>query len=116
MVAEWLTSIKKRPLASGDGVRVQADNALLQIMADSASSEEVLELVEDGSEEGRPWDLDGSAYTSLHGQAYFRSGQHRSDKEIIFVPCGLLELTQINAHDASEIVVTEIEILDIYDM
>ena len=95
---------------------MQADNALLQIMADSASSEEVLELVEDGSEEGRPWDLDGSAYTSLHGQAYFRSGQHRSDKEIIFVPCGLLELTQINAHDASEIVVTEIEILDIYDM
>ena len=116
MIAEWLTSIKKRPIASGDGVRVQADNALLQLMADSASSEEVLELVEDGSEEGRPWDLDGSAYQSLTGQAYFRSGQHNSGKEIIFVPCGLLELTQVNAHSAQEIIITEFEILDIYDM
>ena len=116
MIAEWLTSINLKRGGLGDGVRIQSDNALLQLIADSPSSEEALELIEDAAEEGRPWDLDGSAYTSLTGQTIFRSGQHNSNKEIIFVPCGLLELTQVNGHSGSELVVTEIEILDIYDM
>ena len=116
MIAEWLTSIKKRPIASGDGVRVQADNALLQLMADSPSSEEVLELVEDGSEEGRPWDLDGSAYRTLTGQAFYLTNVNQSATQIVHVPCGLLELTQQNFHNASDINYTEFEILDIYDM
>ena len=116
MISDWLQSIRKKPLASGDGVRIQADCALLQINADSPSSEEVLELVEDGAEEGRPWDLDGSAYTTLTGQAVYLTNTNQSATQIVHVPCGLLELTQQNFHNASDILYTEFEILDIYDM
>lgn len=116
MIDSWLTSIKKKPLGEADTLRIQADNPLLQLMADSASSEEVLELVEDGASEGRPWDLDGSAYTTLTGQAFYLTNANRSESQVFAVPCGLLELTQVNLHSAEDLLYTEIEILDIYDM
>ena len=116
MIKEWLTSINLKRGGLGDGVRIQKDNALLQLIADSQSSEEVLELVEDAAEEGRPWDLDGSAYTTLTGQAVYLTNTNQSATQIVHVPCGLLELTQQNFHNASDIVYTEFEILDIYDM
>jgi hypothetical protein len=116
MIAEWLTSIKKKSVGNADTLSIQADNALLQLMADSPSSEEVLELAEDAAQEGRPWDLDGSAYTTLTGAAYYRSSANQSRENIIFVPCGLLEISQANAHSATETITTEFEILDVYDM
>ena len=115
MIDSYLKSIKKKSLGTADTLRIQSDNPLLQLNGTMAK-EEVLEVAEDNAAEARPWDLDGSAYRTLTGQAYFRSGQHQSTKEIIYVPCGLLEITQINAHSAQEIVVTEFEILDVYDM
>ena len=116
MIAEWLTSIKKKAIGNADVLSVQADNALLQLMADSPSSEEVLELAEDAAQEGRPWDLDGSAYTALTGAAYYRSSANQSRDNIIFVPCGILQIAQANAHSATETITTEFEIIDIYDM
>lgn len=116
MISDWLLSIKKKALPQADNLRMQADCALLQINADSASSEEVLEIVEDSAEEGRPWDLDGSAYTTLTGQAYYRSSANQSKENIIFVPCGILEIQQANAHGSTETITTEFEILDVYDM
>ena len=116
MIDSWLSSIKKRPTGTGDSVRIQADNPLLQLMVDSPSSEEVLEIVESSAEEGRPWDLDGSAYTSLTGQAFYLTNANRSESQVFEVPCGLLELTQLNLHSAEDLLYTEIEILDVYDM
>ena len=115
MIDSWLKSIAKRPLGTADSLRIQAESPLLQLNANVAG-EEVLEIVEDNAEEGRPWDLDGSAYTALTGQAYFRSTSSQSAAEIIAVPCGLLEMAQTNNHSGSEIVITEFEILDVYDM
>jgi hypothetical protein len=116
MIAEWLSSIKKKAIGNADVLSIQADNALLQLVADSASSEEVLELAEDAAQEGRPWDLDGSAYTALTGAAYYRSSANQSRDNIIFVPCGILQIVQANGHSATETITTEFEILDIYDM
>ena len=116
MIDSWLTSISKSPLATSDSLRIQADNPLIQLRIDSPSSEEVLEIVEDSAAEGRPWDLDGSQYTSLTGQAYYRSSANQSKEQIIYVPCGLLQLDQVNGHSATETITTEFQILDIYDM
>ena len=116
MISEWLTSITKKPVGNADVLSIQADNALLQLIADSPSSEEALEIIEDAAQEGRPWDLDGSAYTALTGQAVYLTNTNQSSTQIVHVPCGLLELTQQNFHNASDILYTEFEILDIYDM
>ena len=115
MIDSWLSSISKAPLATADSLRIQADNPLIQLRIDSPSSEEVLEIVEDSAAEGRPWDLDGSQYTSLTGQAYYRSSANQSKEQIIYVPCGLLQLDQVNGHSATETITTEFQILDIYD-
>lgn len=116
IIDSWLTSVKKKPLGTADTLRIQSNNPLLQLVSDSQSSEEVLEIAEESAAEGRPWDLDGSQYTSLTGQAYFRSTSSQSKEELIFVPCGILEMAQTNNHSASEVVITEFEVLDIYDM
>ena len=116
MISEWLTSIKKKAVGNADVLSIQADNALLQLMADSPASEEVLEIAEDSAQEGRPWDLDGSAYTTLTGAAYYRSSANQSKENIIFVPCGLLQIDQANGHSATETITTEFEILEVYDM
>ena len=116
MISEWLTSINLKRGGLGDGIRIQADNALLQLIADSPSSEEALEIIEDSAAEGRPWDLDGSQYTSLTGAAYYRSSANQSRENIIFVPCGILQIDQANAHSGTETITTEFEILEVYDM
>ncbi len=116
MIDSWLKSIAKAPLATADSLRIQADNPLLQLKIDSPSSEEVLEIIEDSAEEGRPWDLDGSQYTALTGQAYYRSSANQSKETIMFVPCGLLQIVQANGHGSTETITTEFEVIDIYDM
>lgn len=115
MIESWLTSIRKKSLATADSLRIQSDNPLLQLNNDIAS-EEVLEIAEDSAAEARPWDLDGSAYTTLTGAAYYRSSANQSKETIIFVPCGILEIQQANAHGSTETITTEFEILDVYDM
>ncbi len=116
MIDSWIKSIAKAPLATADSLRIQADNPLLQLKIDSPSSEEVLEIIEDSAEEGRPWDLDGSQYTALTGQAYYRSSANQSKETIVFVPCGLLQIVQGNAHGSTETITTEFEVIDVYDM
>ena len=116
MIDAWLTSVRKKPIGTADTLRIQSDNPLIQLKIDSPSSEEVLEIVEDSAAEGRPWDLDGSQYTSLTGQAYYRSSANQSKEQIIYVPCGLLQLVQVNGHSATETITTEFQIIDIYDM
>ncbi len=116
MIDSWLSSISKKPLATADTLRIQADNPLLQLKIDSPSSEEVLEIIEDSAEEGRPWDLDGSQYTALTGQAYYRSSANQSKETIVFVPCGLLQIVQANGHGSTETITTEFEVIDVYDM
>ena len=116
MIDSWLTSISKKSLGTADSLRIQSDNPLLQLIADSTSSEEALEIIEESASEGRPWDLDGSQYISLTGAAYFRTNVNQAPVQIIHVPCGLLEIQQESMHSAEEIAVTEFEILDIYDM
>ncbi len=117
MIDSWLKSIAKKPLATSDALRIQADNPLLQLKIDSASSEEVLEIVEDSAEEGRPWDLDGSQYTALTIGGYVRTNNNATPGSIIVeVPCGLMHFAQYNADSSQDSLTTEFEILDIYDM
>ena len=117
MIDTWLKSFAKKPLATTDSLRIQADNPLLQLRIDSPSSEEVLEIVEDSSEEGRPWDLDGLQYTALTMAGYVRTNNNATGGSIIVeVPCGLMHFYQANADSSSDTIVTEFEILDIYDM
>jgi len=117
MIDSWLKSFRKKPQATSDSLRIQADNPLLQLRMDSPSSEEVLEIVEDSAEEGRPWDLDGLQYTALTIAGYVRTNNNATGGSIIVeVPCGLMHFYQANADSSSDTVVTEFEILDIYDM
>jgi hypothetical protein len=115
MIDEWLDSFKRRPtLASATAV--DADNALLNLMSSGGPQvEEVLELAEDQQEELRPWDLDGSAYTSAVISGYVKTLGLGSDYAVFQAPCGLVELALENDHTA-ETLQCVFDVLDIEDM
>lgn len=116
MVAEWIDSIRRRHHDNiGANTIVDADNALLQLLADSPSSEEVLEIVEDGQQEGRPWDGDNSIYSNAVQGSYMQSTSGESSYAVFEAPCGLFNLTLQNDHTAETLRV-EFEVLDIRDM
>ena len=116
MISSYQNSLRKKLVVATAGESIDDDNPLKQLLANSASSEEVLELQLDASQEARPWDLDGSAYSALTMQTYHRATLGAPITEIIQVPCGLLQISQANAHSASEILVTKFEILAVEDM
>ena len=91
MVQTWLDSIKKKALPDS-GSTVDPDNALLQLLADSASAEEVLELAEDSQAEARPWDLDASQYSTGVTGHYCVAVNGESSTDEALVPCGLMRL------------------------
>ena len=86
MVQSWLDSIKKRSLPASEDL-VDADNPLLQLMADSVSSEEVLELAADSQAEARPWDLDSSQYSTGVTGHYCVAVNGESSTDEALVPC-----------------------------
>ena len=83
---------------------------------DSASSEEVLEIVEDQDQEQPPWDGDGTAYVAQTFADYIISTSHQSARSILQVPCGLLEFRQENFHTGAENCHVKFEVLAIEDM
>ncbi len=114
MLKEWLRSIKPRSNPSSTLESIDDDNALLQLLADGASSEEVLELAQEGQTEGRPWDLRGSTHYSLAYAGLCRALGESS--YIVFqAPCGLFQITT-QSEAAAETVYTEFDVLDIRDM
>ena len=115
MIDEWLDSFHKRSYGSGADIIIDADNALLQLTSDSASSEEVLELAEDIQSEGRPWDKDSSAYSVGVTGGYCISVAGESSYDSFVAPCGLMRVDWINsaAADTTRIV---FDIIDISDM
>lgn len=113
MVAEWLDSFKLGATVSG--APVDADNALLQLVIDSTSSEEVLELAEDAIAEARPWDKDGSQYATAVLAGYLQAKAGYSDTVIFEAPCGLFNLGLENSH-TQETLYVDFEVLGIRDM
>ena len=116
MISSYQNSLRKKLVVATEGESIDDDNPLRQLMANSASSEEVLELQLDASQEARPWDLDGSAYSTLTMQTNHRATLGAPITEVFQVPCGLLQISQVNAHSASEILVTKFEVLAVEDM
>ncbi len=116
MISSYQNSLRKKLVVATEGESIDDDNPLKQLVANSAASEEVLELQLDASQEARPWDLDGSAYSTQIMQLYYRAALGGPLTEVIQVPCGLLEIAQVNAHSASENLVTKFEILAVEDM
>ncbi len=115
MTQEWLDSFHKSATGTGGDVIIDADNALLQLIADSSSSEEVLELAEISQGEGRPWDVDSSAYSVGVTGGYCISVSGESSYDSFVAPCGLMRVDWVNsaAQDTTRIV---FDILDISDM
>ncbi len=91
MIKTWLNSIKKKSLPDS-GSMVSPDNPLLQLVADSVSSEEVLELAADSQAEARPWDLDASQYATGVTGHYCVAVNGESSTDAALVPCGLMRL------------------------
>lgn len=116
MIGEWLDSFKKRPIPTHTDDIISSDNALLQLNVDSASSEEVLEIVEDTNLEQPPWDGDGATYQNQLFADYIISTSHQSTRSIVQVPCGLFRFQQENFHSAGENCHVKIEVLAIEDM
>jgi hypothetical protein len=116
MISSYQNSLRKKLVIATGAESVDDDNPLKQLVANSAASEEVLSIQLDSSQEARPWDLDGSAYSTQIMQLYYRAALGGPLTEIIQVPCGLLEIAQVNAHSASENLVTKFEIISIEDM
>jgi hypothetical protein len=116
MISSYQNSLRKKLVVATEAESIDDDNPLKQLVANSASSEEVLELQLDASQEARPWDLDGSAYSTLTMQTNHRATLGAPITEVIQVPCGLLQITQVNAHSASEILNTKFEVLAVEDM
>jgi hypothetical protein len=115
MISEWLDSFKRRPTVVSS-TAIDADNALLNLMSSGGPQvEEVLELAEDQQEELRPWDLDGSAYTSAVIAGYAKTLGLGSDYAVFQAPCGLVELALENDHTA-ETLQCVFDVLDIEDM
>jgi hypothetical protein len=115
MIDEWLDSFKRRP-ATGSAQHVDADNALLNLMhSGGPQQEEVALIAEDNQEELRPWDLDGSAYTSAVISGYVKTLGLGSDYAVFQAPCGLVELALENDH-TEETLQCVFDVLDIEDM
>lgn len=115
MVSEWLDSFKRRQPEAGGNYQVDSDNALLQLLSDRVSSEEVLELAEDAQEELMPWDRDGSQYTSAYLAGYAKSVSTESSTVVFQAPCGLFNVALANDHTEDNLQV-DFEVLDIKDM
>lgn len=114
MLKEWLRSFRPKANASSTNESIDDDNALLQLMYDGPSSEEVLELAQEGQTEGRPWDLRGSTHYSLAYAGLCRAVGESS--YIVFqAPCGLFRLT-LQSEAAAETIFTEFDVLDVRDM
>lgn len=117
MVAEWLDSFKKRPLATATDLHVDADNALLQLRSQQGpDKEEVLELVEEAQKEVRPWDVSGDQYYAGVASGFLDTRLSGSDYCIFQAPCGLFNATLSNTSGSSETLSVEFEVLDISDM
>jgi hypothetical protein len=115
MIDEWLDSFKRRP-ATGSAQVVDADNALLNLMhSGGPEQEEVALIAEDNQQELRPWDLDGSAYTSAVISGYVKTLGLGSDYAVFQAPCGLVELAMENDH-TEETLQCVFDVLDIEDM
>ena len=123
MISEWLDSFKKKAAGTDAGgleiLGIDADNALLQLASQPGpQTEEVLELVEEGQKEGRPWqslNTDGH-YTSLNLQAFGRTILNGSDYIVFQAPCGLFQLNTTNHSEATDIVSATMKVLAIEDM
>lgn len=117
MVAEWLDSFKKRPLATATDLHVDADNALLQLRSQQGlDKEEVLELVEEAQKEVRPWDVSSDQYYAGVVGGFLDTRLSGSDYCIFQAPCGLFNLTVTNTSGSTETLSVEFEVLDISDM
>lgn len=117
MIYSWLSSFANRSdSAETTDMTDFDDNPLRQLLSDSISSEEVLEIAEDIEKEDPPWDRDGSYYQTAYNYEFVSSTQQQGNSKIIQVPCGLLNVTLENAHSETDAVALNIEVLDIQDM
>lgn len=119
MVDEWLDSFKRSGSVTASATRsIDPDNALLQLMSQqSADKEELLELAEETSKEGRPWDLDNSSgiYTELQPLAQVRATSSIGEYAEFLVPCGLFKAT-MTSYAAQEVISAQFTCLGVYDM
>lgn len=115
MLKEWLRSFPKRPDTDSDE-SIDSDNALLQLASGAGpEKEQLLELVDENQEEGRPWDLGGSTHYSHSYAGSIKAGAGDSQTIVMQVPCGLLQVTAFS-EAAAQTVYTEFEVLGITDM
>jgi hypothetical protein len=115
MVASWLGTFKQQDIGT-DATNISPNNALLQLLVDSPSSEEVLELIADAQVEGRPWDGDGSAYRTLTTNGFLSANSNFESEIIVHAPLGLMQITLVNGHSAQDTIGVEIECVAISDM
>ena len=116
MVDQWLDSFKRRPLTTS-GEAIDSNNYLLQLEGEqSPAKEEVLEIVKENQQEGRPWDADGSAYKDIHFNGYARSFLAGSNAIGVATPCGLLQLSLANNHSAQETIKVVLEVAYMKEM
>jgi hypothetical protein len=127
IIDSWLQSfkLKQQAIPSSTNDTAHEDNPLNQLWADSVSSEEVMEIVEDIQKENQPWDRTGATYYNSVTRSCWAIGD-QPGYMVVEAPCGLLELdlvgyyTDGNTDDStshtSEGVEVEIEVLDIRDM
>lgn len=110
MIDQWLDSFKKKPLTPSGEV-IDANNYLLQLEGEQTpAKEEILEIVAENQQEGRPWDSDGSAYKSLAFLGYTRSILAGSDMVEVAAPCGLLQVAIENNSGSSETIKVVLEV------
>ncbi len=121
IVESWLDSFKLRQQAivSTTNDTAEADNPLSQLWADSQSSEEVMEIIEDIQKENQPWDRADVTYYSPVTRSCWATG-NQPGYMVVEAPCGLLELDLVghntDGDHTAEIVEVEIEVLGIRDM
>jgi len=121
MIAEWLDSFKQKAAGTDGNLldinSIDADNALLQLnSAPGPQTEEVLELAEDSSKFGRPWDGEGAPYSALQLAGYSHTVLAGSDYVVFRAPCGLFQMSLQNNHTSSDRLGVTFEVLAIEDM
>lgn len=120
MVHEWLESFKQRATVPAGGaadlLSSTGDNPLLELLADSQSSKEAIEIAADVQAEAPPWDRDSSQYANAVYKRLHRYST--SDDTIIMeIPCGVCEvMTQEFTGSAAVESQISVEVLDIRDM
>lgn len=121
IIDSWLQSFKlgQQAIPSSTNDTAHEDNPLNQLWADSTSSEEVMEIVEDIQKENQPWDRAGVTYYNSVTRSCWAIGD-TPGYMVVEAPCGLLELDLVgyntNGDHSAELVEVEIEVLDIRDM